>query len=469
MKKSILVVGMLMAGASCASLFPEKSDYYYELGGGSDLYVPSVNKTEKVTIGGDINADGVLNCGLYNPVVTISNSFKGMREKIAGVPASLVDGLKGGVAGYPMYKLSQSMPALYNILQNTAFSAQNEFEMNVASCQRVKSNLEQGNSPVSAMLSVSDSRGWIDSSQRAAANNKNDQVDITQSSKDIAQKSEEYGIPWVHKEKGNSGGRNQVPIEVISDVVIAGYNLLLSPSRSLDDRKAVKDEIRKITPFAQVWASPKAAADWAVLVLGDIQISHAKTLGSKDAKAGVGLVTLLQSCPKIADSKTCVSNVAQYLWQLVDGKIDSSEANLRKLSAGNILITKDIISAISFLPREEQIITVSKLAEEIAIQNLLDQALMLKRLMQAGFQIQEVQNLKPAQQILKQAIGKLDSEIAQLAFEQDVRKRMMTNTLKIIMDVRAQKMNASKGSAVQSMDVIKNGALYKKKEMESGS
>ncbi|WP_028389143.1 integrating conjugative element protein [Legionella fairfieldensis] len=461
MKQSLIGFSMLVAaGASWASLFPEKSEYYYALGGGSDLYVPAVSKTEKINIGGDIRADGVLNCGVFNPVISIGNAFNGIKEKIAGVPASMVDGLKGGVAGYPMYKLSQSMPALYNIIQNTAFSGYNEFQAKVNHCYQVKRNLENGSSPVSAILSVSDSAGWIEASQRAAANSQHDPVDLTETTKTIAQKSDEYGIPWVHRDKGNSGGVFQAPIEVISDVVIAGYNLLLTPSRHLDDTTPVTESMRKTHPFAQVWATPKAASEWAVYVLGDLRISHAKTTGSKDAKAGVGLVTLLKSCPAVAESKTCTANVADYLWQLVDGKLTLTEANLRKLSPGSVLITRDIISSISLLAREEQIITVSKLAEEIAMQNVLEDALMLKRILETGYQIQEVQNLKPVQDMIKQAIARLESEIKGLSFEQEVRKRMMTDTLNIVMDVRRQQLKSAQPSKSQGQEIIKEGALY---------
>lgn len=461
MNKWLLGIGMMAANLVNASLFPEKSEYYYELGGASDLYLPAINKTQKITIGGDVNANNVLNCAVFNPVVTIGNSFNGIKDKISGVPAHLVDGLKGGVAGYPMYKLSQSMPGLYNIIQNTAFSALNEFEMRASDCRQVKRNLEDGGSPISSILSVSDSEGWIESAQRAAANNKRDPVDITEASKTIAKKSDEYGIPWVHKNKGNSGGKNQKPIEVISDVVKAGYNLLLNPSRSLDDENRVPDAVRKVNPFAQVWATPKEAANWAVLVLGDIKISRAKTTGSKDAQAGIGLLTLLQSCPNKTDSKTCTINVADYIWSLVDGRVYLNETNLRKLSSGNMFITKDIISTISLLPKEEQVITVSKLAEEVAIQNLLEEALMLKHFLQAGLYIQEVQNLKPAQTMVRNALAQLESEIRELSFEQDMRKKMMTETLKTIMNERRKQLSASQNEPIQTGEVVKNGAVYK--------
>lgn len=52
------------------------------------------------------------------------------------------------VAGFPLYKLQQSMPALYNVLQNAASSAQNEFSLKVKDCQEVKQALEQNQSPM---------------------------------------------------------------------------------------------------------------------------------------------------------------------------------------------------------------------------------------------------------------------------------------------------------------------------------
>lgn len=460
MKKIIGVLCAFSMSVSFASLFPKQSDYYYALGGDSDIYIPPVSRTEHITIGGDVRLDGVLNCSNFNPAISIANSFNNLKEQVAGVPAGIVDNLKGSVGAYPMYKLHQSMPGLYDVLQNTSFSRQNEFQLTVSDCRQTKRHMEEGNSPLSSMLAISDSQGWIEAAKRAASNNKNDAVDIVESSKTIASKSKEYGIPWVHRGASHSGGVTQQPIEVISDVVIAGYNILLDQTRAIDSVDAASEAHKKSIPFARVWVSPKKAADFAVLVLGDIKVSHSIDLKNKEAKAGAGLSMLLQSCPKIASASTCVPNVAAFFWKIVDKAEVSSEENLRKLSAGNILITKDIITAISLMQREEQIMTVSKLSEEIAIQNLLDQALMLKRILQAGYQLQEVQNLKPAQQMVMAAIKKLDNDIQELAFEKNIREKMMTNTLRVIMSVRNNNLQKSQGEKGLNRGLIKNGAIY---------
>ena len=433
-----------------------QSDYYYKLGGDSDIYVPPVNRDQVVVIGADANHNmGGLNCNLFNPVVSISNTFMDLKNSVAGIPSSVIDNLKGSVAGFPMYKLQQAMPGLYNILQNSAFSAQNEFSLKVQDCQAVKHTLEEGKSPMTSILSVSDSQGWLDAVSRTR---QGEAVDITKTAKDIAKNGDDYGLPWVHHAEGNSGGRLQRPIKVINDVVIAGYNLLLTPSRSLDN---LSQPNAKAGHFVSYWPRPADAAQWAVLVLGDIQISYKKDASSKESKAGVGLSTLLQSCPKTASSKTCATNIAGFLWQLVDKKLPATETNLRKLAASNILITDDIISAIQRMPREQQVLTIAKLSEEIAIQNLLDEAMVLRRLLQAGFQIQEVQNLKPAQIMVTVALNKLDHEIQSLAFENEVRRKMMTQTLSLIMDLRAHDLAGSLPGEDREQPMVKNGAVYR--------
>lgn len=455
--KSIFIISLLITTQSIAGLMPTKSDYYYKLGGDSDIFIPPINHDHTIVIGGDINADlGLMNCNLYNPAISVSNTLNDLKNSVSGMPEGVISNLKGSIAGFPLYKLQQAMPGLYNILENTSASAQNEFALKVQDCQAVKQTLENGQSPVTSLISVSDSQGWIDSLKRVK---QGEQLDITQSAKNIAKHSDEYGLPWVHRSEGNSGGKLQRPIKLINDVVIAGYNLLLSPTRNLDNTSPPPQNSQN--RFAHYWKNPNLAAQWAVLVLGDIQISQKKEGDSHDAIAGVGLSTLLQSCPKTASSSTCVANVTQFLWQLVDKTLPTNEINLRRISASNMLITEDIITAIQHMAREEQILTASKLGEEIAIQNLLDEAMMLRRILQAGFQIQEVQNLKPAQTMVRFALEKLDKDIQSLAFEHEVKRKMMNKTLNLVMNLRSKELANSLPDDTHETSPVKHGAVYR--------
>lgn len=451
--KPFILCCLLPTTLIAGSFQPNESDYYYKLGGSSNLYVPPVNNDQTITIGGNFDGRLGFTCNGFNPVVSITNTFQDMKSSVINIPGGIIDNLKGSVAGYPLYKLQQAMPALYNILQNTASGAQNEFAIKIKDCQEVKQTLEEGQSPMESMLSVSDSQGWLEAAKRA----KTHDVDVRETAKSITQKRDEYGLPWIGREKGNAGGKFQRPIKVINDVVIAGYNILLNRT-PLDNETAPTSK----TPLTKNWKKPTEASAWAVKVLGDIHVSASdqKTDTSKhDTKAGIGLSALLQSCDS---SNTCTSNVAKALWQLVDKQWPLTEEKLRLVSASNLLITDEIILTIQRMPREEQLMTVSKLAEEIAVQNMLDKALMMRRILQAGMQVQEVQNLRPALDMVRFTIKKLDDDIHSLSFENEVRKKMMTETLGLLMDMRGNEIAKGIPGDDHEQSIIKNGAVYPK-------
>ncbi|STX50924.1 Tfp pilus assembly, pilus retraction ATPase PilT [Legionella busanensis] len=451
----ILITSLTSSLVLAGSFLPNESEYYYKLGGVSNLYIPPVNNDQTITIGGHVNSRLGFTCNGFNPVVSITNTFQDMKSSAMNIPGSIIENLKGSVAGFPMYKLQQSMPALYNVLQNTAAGAQNEFLIKVKDCQDIKKTLEEGQSPMESILSVSDSQGWLEAAKRAKTSN----VDVRETAKTIAQKRDEYGLPWIGHEKGNAGGKYQRPIKVINDVVIAGYNILLNRT-PLDTQQAPTVK----TPLTQSWKNPIEAANWAVKVLGDIHVSatedKSKT-ANHDAKAGIGLSALLQSCDS---SNTCTNNVSKALWQLVDKKWPLTEDKLKLVSASTLMITDEIIMTVQRMPREEQILTTSKLAEEIAVQNMLDKALMMRRILQTGLQVQEVQNLKPALDMVRFALKKLDDDIHSLAFENEVRKKMMTETLGMLMDIRHQDIAKGLPGDDHEQPIIKNGAVYLKPE-----
>lgn len=452
MNKSFLLLSFFFPATLCANSFlPNESEYYYKLGGTSDLFIPPVNKDQTITIGGSFDARLGFTCSGFNPVVSITNTLQDLKSSVMNIPAGILDNLKGSVAAYPMYKLQQSMPYLYNVLQNMASWSQNEFSIHVKDCQDMKNTLEVGQSPFESLLSISDSQGWLDAARRARTEN----IDISQTAKSIAKKREEYGLPWIGRENGNAGGKYQRPIKVINDVVIAGYNVLIN-------RKPLNNEQTAgvITPMTLNWKTPTEAAYWAVKVLGDIHVSTSESdLSNHDAKAGIGLSALLQSCDS---SNTCTSNVAKALWQLVDKQWPLTEEKLKLVSASNLLITDEIIITIQRMPREEQILTVSKLAEEIAVQNMLDKAMMMRRILQAGLQVQEVQNLKQALNMVRFTLKKLDDDIHSLAFENEVRKKMLTETLNLLMDMRTNEISKSMPGEDREQSIIKNGAVYLK-------
>lgn len=474
-KLQVLGVIVLLSTGSChaSKLIPTQSKIYYKLGS-SSVFVPAVKSLKKVNIGARIESNLLPNCSGFNPMVSIKNSFKNLKNSFNGIEKDLVTSTTNALLGFPLAKLQQSMPGLFDMMKSQNLFAGNEFKLKVAKCEAIKKQVAQGQSPFDGLVSLTDSQGWVEGAKRAVSadksGNSSDEVDINVIEKNITKNKEKYGLPWLHdRDSSNNyaGGSEQKEIKVIGDVVIAGYNLLASPGSKLDSKEPPPKNTT--ASFVRFWPNPVIASDWATKVLGEITFTKKKNAASNNNQAGIGLAAVLQSCPRITENgNTCVKNVSEYVWKLVNGEETLTPENLNKLSGSNMVVTADIITTIQALSREKQIIVIAKLSEDLAIQNLLEEALSLRKILQAGLNVQEVQNLKPIRDIVKDTIERLNKEIESLAFENNVRRQMANRTLNTILSIRDEALNESEPDVAHSDAMIKNGAIYKKGASQGG-
>lgn len=462
--KGILLFGCLVTPLPLLGmkLIPSNSSTYYRIGGASDLLIPPVSSVKRIKLGANINGSLMPSCSSFNPTITLKNSLNNINDSFNGLPSDIIVGLTAAVQGFALAKIQQTMPDTFDLLQNQSLFAGNEFQLKQASCFQIQNQVANGQSPLDGLFELSDSQGWIDASLRAI---RGTDVDVVKEEKKITQHREEYGVPWIHRNTTYSGGKNQVPIKVISDVVIAGYNLI-----AYDGKKVILDSIQgppanSPANFVRFWPNPKVAATWATKVLGDVSFSKDKK--SSDAshiQVGVGLAAMLQSCPEIGKSaNTCPEAVASYIWEIIDGKRPLNATNLEALNSGGMAVSFEVMDAIMHLPRVDQVVVVSKLAEDLAIQNLIEEAIALRRILHAGFQIQEVQNLKPIRETIKDTIALLDKEIESLAFENKIRKALTTKTMTTLLEIRGEALAESDTKSQVSSEHVNNGAIYDQK------
>ena len=104
-------------------------------------------------------------------------------------------------------------------------------------------------------------------------------------------------------------------------------------------------------------------------------------------------------------------------------------SNLARVSAPGIAITRDVIDSINSLPVTEQQIVVDRLVAEIAVARTVEKAFLARRLMTSGSSIPEVQANPVAREHVDQVVRELDSEISRLAFEAQIRKDLVSNTV----------------------------------------
>jgi integrating conjugative element protein (TIGR03755 family) len=458
MKKTTLISLIAFMPFTWANTFiPNNSTFNYRIGGASSLYVPAVSNVKKYKLGASINGSLLPTCGNFNPAVTITNSLEDIKNMFSGIKTSMVSNLTYAAQGYALAKLQQSLPGIFDMLKHQSAFAGNEFNVKVKRCESMQKDVAAGGSPFDGLVELSDTQGWTDAARRASQDN----VDILNEDKKITQHREEFGLPWLHEDQKYSGGRDQKPIKVIEDVVKAGFNILAYPDidKPLDSDEVITDPSSTNANFVRFWKKPSDAASWAKTVLGDLTFSKNPT--KRGSEAGIGLSAVLQSCPHITENgNTCPSNVSGYLWQLVKGEREASTSQLQQISTANMVVTSEIISTLQSLDREEQIISVSKLSEDIAIQNLVEEALSLRRILIAGYQIQEVQNLKPIREMVKGSIDLLDSEIKSLAFENTIRSQLANKTLKTLTEIREEMLSKSNRDQDSEDDGMVDGAIY---------
>ncbi|MCP3680716.1 MAG: integrating conjugative element protein [Gammaproteobacteria bacterium] len=450
---------LLAADAACASnLLPTDSDDYYALNGGSDIAMPPVNKNASIDVGGNVDSNLNYNCTGFNPALSVSNTINDIGSSMEGLEGSVISSATSAVGSLPMYLLEKTDPKLYNLIENAMTGAEDTFNLSMKDCQQSLSDIKKGKSPYEDWFSVSDSNGWM---QHAKAVSEGQKIDINDAEKNVTKTGDNAGVQWVHD--GPSGGTvgSQVPIKVISDVAMAGYNILIDPKRALDDNDAPnKEAYPELTTF---WPKPSDAGDFASLVLGDVKISSSKKASDQDTTAGVGLVPILTSCPaSSAKNKTCVKTITDKLAKIVASDNVPSPDDLEQVSANGVAVTEDVINALRSKNSTEQSLYIARIGEDVAMQNLIDEALLLRRMLIAGSQAQQVQSLQPALNTVNTTIVQLNKDIENLLFEHNIRKEMTSSALKtlLIQQTNENAMSSKQESTRVPSSPTVAGALY---------
>jgi integrating conjugative element protein (TIGR03755 family) len=455
LKLFILFGGLLMSTRLLAmDMIPANSNTYYPLGGGSDISIPPVTNQQDITLGGHLNSNLSYSC-TFNPAVSIANTISHISDSIQGIQQNVIASATGAVASLPMYLLSKSNKDLYNLIQNTMTGAEDTFHLSEKSCQSALTQIRNGKSPYQQWFSLSDSQGWL---HYAKAAKQGQSIDVNTAKKQLAKNPAQYGVPWVHPGQ-NSGGTygHQVPIRVIYDVVVAGYNVMVDPHNALDD-KTTQAAIG--TGLVRYWKTADTAGQWARLVLGDITISSHP--GVDQTTRGTGLMTLVQLCPLAANNTlTCAHTIASALTQIIHTAGTPSAQQLRAVSSDQLMATPALIEGIRNLNPQGQTLAISKWSQDVALQNIVGEALLLRRVLIAGSQTKSVHNLTPALTAIHHALAQLQQDIENILFQFQVRKTLMTQTAQVIIGSQQQSESQAINEHTRTQTpAMAQGAIY---------
>lgn len=433
---------------------------YYNIGGSNDFAYPPVSNTQTTLLKTNSGLGLGFSCGAYNPALSITNSINNLKDSADNLTQSIVANATGSLIQLPMYFLAQANPTAYNLLNNTLLSANNKLSLTTKTCETVKSQISKGQNPYQDWGAISLNDDWNKHLSFVASGNE----DINKSKQEIDAHQGDNGVPWVQgKTDSNStihaGGKSQPPIHVIYDTVKSGYNAMLNRDLQSDMDAPNDDQYYQLKHF---FPNPRSASDWITNVVGDQVITTCNDDSCKKQQSsfvGHGLLPWVTSCQNNKDD--CSDSIRDNLASLVTGNHEMTKINLSQVSAEGIAVSPDVISSIRTMDITQQKIIINKLAQEIAVQRVMDKAFIAKSILSTGAQVPIIAANQPAQIIIKRAIDNLDADIRSLAFENQMRKQTISNTISETLKFQNQQQQDAMSitPASSSTPLMEKGAI----------
>ena len=379
--------------------------FYYGIGGGEPISRPASNRTSTVRVGGDVTWNTDLMCGNFDMAVSVSEQLSGIKGSFNDLMDNVISAATGAVASLPALVIQRVNPALYDLLQNGVLQASAEFQIARTSCEELVGKMEEaiGNDRWETVAKG----GWWGEQSAGGA-------EILQTKVDADSHGVDRGVVWVGGSR--RGGRNQPPIQPVTDAAKAGYNLLLNRSASNTTSTATTCAAAAI---CEEWVSPQGFADWIVQVLGDKSIRTCQGCDKIEVQAGLGLA---QEVARLAD------DIEAELTTLAAATSVPTASELGAVSGGPTLrISRSVIEALREEDPNLQPVLITRLAGEMALARTLERALIARRALLAGRDEPNVANVSVGVEEIGHYISQLEQDIDSLLYEIDMRQRVATS------------------------------------------
>ena len=415
-----------------SNLIPPSSDgiWYYEIGGADSLILPSYNKARfKFKTG--LDWGGNLTCSDLDPDISIQNALNGLKQGWATLQRNVVNSVKGTIASLPALALNHVNPGLYDLLNSGLLAAEDQFQIEVASCQKITSDL-MSSKPNYEWVKASGYEKYRDffmgkksgtSGTGASTTPEAKKADAGAVVKSMEKDAGKEGVNWICGDK--RGGVGQKPI-VMSEVVWAGYNRLIGRGECETFAPVDSD----INPeFVKYWKKPKDAQAWLVDVFGEIEINTAPKKEPKNFKVAAGLMTKIEEVAKdISDD--LVSIVDSYR----NDKVEPSLKDLQSVSAPGTLVSRSIIIALANNSSVDSNIFINRLAIDMATQREILKASAMRRILYSASMTSEIAGLEPALNIVESWEKRLEREIRYVREEMELRRFLNKSTIPTILE-----------------------------------
>lgn len=435
MKNIIKVVGVAAVLSTSLLLAPQAkavgespsgdSMFYYKLGGGRVFR--AVPRWEVTTINLSLSASITgLTCGNFDQSITISNTLNSVKDGFEDMYQQMENAASAAISNLPGYILSKINPNLYDMFMNALAQAQAKFQLATKSCEMMEAEIRNGQDPYEEFATFSYGDTWKAGVGTGGA----DAVEVHEQAKDAT----DNGI--IHPCHGRAGGKNQPNYEVLGDTAKIGYNRLIERDKCAASSPSVGPTT---VPLVKKFSNPTKVQQWVNIVVGEISLDIDKN-GTPSSTPGAGLL------PLISKRK---DDVYSLLLSMYNGSTPLTLSNLADVSAPGIMITAQVINSLRYLGPNEAGIFLDRISDEIAVSDVIDSALLIRRTLATGMKETDSFKISPVVRHVRDAIQEIDSEIDLVMKENDVRKKLLGKSIPVLLNMaRAKETNSLKSEPV---------------------
>jgi len=412
------LLNALVAGAppQAAQAPTEDGLWYYEIGGAEPVSPPANPSVVSVTLGGSADLKLGYSCGKFDPLAAVTHTLNDIAHGVDDMMNAMV---AAAIAALPAMIRQRANPGLYDLFQNALLQAEETLQLATKSCEQMEAEIAAGKNPYADLLTLSKGNDW--KVQMGIGGN-----DAVSAKEAVEDANGENGVPWIG---GQAGGSGQPVLKFTGDIVQAGFNIHLN--RPVTATGTVTGA--SVPRLAEIWSSPGEARDWVVDAVGENIVTTCDTC-RKDSIPGIGLL------PKLHQESTAVTGELQ---GLISGSRPPTLANLERVTAPGVAITRQVIEAIREMPPSEQGLIMGRLVSEISTARTLEKALYARRLLLTGRQVPEVYATEVAREHADASIAELDQEIDSLLMEIRARREVVSDTVAVLLQRAAARRQAS--------------------------
>jgi len=444
---STLILSVVLTLPICASAQVDRpvgnDQWYYKLGGGESFIYYRQSKRTNVELG--VGADWRMFRGCeFDPRVSISDTFKNAQLSIYGLADNLVDSAKGMVTAWGLSKIQESYPTLYDFILNGAKDATQKFQLAMKSCRDYQADLNAKRDPTAGWVAFGKSSSW--------ANAANDGANPVAVEQNIDRTTAERGVTWIGGEL--RGGRDSDPIKIIQDSTKVGYEHLSDEGAgSTAEGNALGVGMDN---DSMVFKTVEEAQIWTQEVLGERIITTCTDCDKLEVQVGQGLRLKL-----VEERDTIIVLLRQVIVAPTNPSLD--ELNELSVPSLGLVVTDTMIRRLRSLETYEINVFASKLAGEIAMMKVMEKALTARDIIKVGMQEPNVAANNQATQELEAAKARLDSEINDMLFESDIRKKIFSQTAVALTNLADSKEGSKAVNAMKGVPAdfgrLKGGAI----------